>query len=202
MFLEDLWPEGTRESGDYASLRGAAEAARNLAWESVEACIASEDFSHFLDDIAALSQSRLPMGHGQGIRRIARDLLQQAAARVKKRGRKARGLEEGDLHRLRIGLKKLRYLSQTFAPLHPGKRARPYIKALKRLQEELGHLNDIAHVRATIAGLMREGDAAAIGYGAGLIMGHYGAGRDAYAKKAMKRYRAFKQLRPFWQKSG
>jgi CHAD domain-containing protein len=202
VFLEDLWPEGTREGGDFAPLRRAAEDARNLAWEGVEACIASEDFNHLLDDIAALSQSRLPMGHGKSIRRVARDLLQEAAARVKKRGRKARGQEERDLHRLRIGLKKLRYLSQTFAPLHKDKRAKPYIKSLKKLQEELGHLNDIAHVRATIAELRRGPEADALGYGAGLVLGHYGAGCDRAAGKAMKRYRDFRKLKPFWHNRG
>ena len=151
-----------------------------------------------LDDIAALSQSRLPMGHGQGIRPAARALLKKAAARVEKRGRKARGLEEGDLHRLRIGLKKLRYLSQAFAPLYAGKRTDAYLKSLKRLQEELGHLNDIANVRATIGELMRGPEAAAIGYGAGLVEGHYSAGRTSSAKKAMRRYRDFRKLKPFW----
>lgn len=195
VFLEDLWPQG--DTGDFAPLRRTAEAARESAWEGVDACIASEDFAHLLDDIAALSQSRLPMGRGKGIRPVARKLLHQAAARVARRGRKAKGLEEGDLHRLRIGLKKLRYLSQAFATLFPEK-SRPYFKALKRLQEDLGHLNDIAHVRATIGELMRGADAAAIGYGAGLVVGHYGAGRDRAAEKAMKRYRGFRKLKPFW----
>jgi CHAD domain-containing protein len=203
VFLEDLWPEATRDGGDFAPLRRAAEDARAIAWEAVELCIVSEDFTHFLDDIAALSQSRLPMGDDRSIRRVARTLLQKAAARVKKRGRQARGLEERDMHQLRIGLKKLRYLSQTFAPLHPGKRVRPYLQSLKRLQEELGHLNDIAHVRATIANLKRQEEGSgAIGYGAGVVMGHYGAGRDRAAKKAMRRYRDFKALKPFWKKPG
>jgi CHAD domain-containing protein len=198
VFLVDLWPDAIRDGGEFAPLRRAAEDARNIAWDGVEACIVSEDFTHLLDDIAALSQSRLPMGHGKVIRRVAGRLLKQAAARVQKRGRKARGLDEGDLHRLRIGLKKLRYLSQTFATLYPAK-ARPYLRSLKRLQEELGHLNDIAHVRATIGELMRGEDAAAIGYGAGLVVGHYGADRDRSAKKAMRRYCDFRKLKPFWK---
>ena len=199
VFLGDLWPEGIREGGDFAPLRRAAEDARAIAWEGVEGCIASEDFSHLLDDIAALSQSRLPMGQDKGIRPVARALLKKAAARVEKRGRKARGLKEGDLHRLRIGLKKLRYLSQAFAPLYAGKRTEAYLKSLKRLQEELGHLNDIANVRATIGELMRGPEAAAIGYGAGLVVGHYSAGRASVAKNAMRRYRDFRKLKPFWK---
>jgi len=91
VFLEDLWPEATRDGGDFAPLRRAAEDARAVAWEGVEFCLVSEDFSHFLDDIAALSQSRLPMGDDRSIRRVARTLLQKAAARVKKRGNPIEG---------------------------------------------------------------------------------------------------------------
>src|SRR4051812_31385756 len=82
VFLENLWPEATRDGGDFAPLRRAAEDARAVAWEGVELCLASEDFSHFLDDIAALSQSRLPVGGGRSIRKVARGLLKDAAARV------------------------------------------------------------------------------------------------------------------------
>jgi len=200
VFLGDLWPQAAHDGADFVPLRLAAEASRAMAWEAAEACIASEDFMHFLDDIAALSQSRLPLGKGRGIRPVSRELLAAAAQRVRRRAKRARSRNEADLHALRIGLKKLRYLSQIFAPLHDGTRARPYLKALRQLQEELGQLNDIAHVQTTIAGLMREGDRATIGYGAGLVLGHYGAGRKRAAKKAMKRYRAFADLSRFWKK--
>jgi len=200
VFLEDLWPEATRGGGEFAPLRRTAEDARAKAWEDIEACLGSEDFGHFVDDIAALSQSRLPLGGGRRIRPVARQLLARAARRVARRGRRAKSRNEADLHRLRIGLKKLRYLSQLFAPLYDGPRAGPYLKALKRLQEELGHLNDITHVRTTIADLMRAGDPAAIGYGAGLVLGHYSAGRTRIARKALKRYRNFRDLKPFWKK--
>ena len=118
---------------------------------------------------------------------------------MQKRGRAARGLEERDLHRLRISLKKLRYVAQAFSPLFKEKKVKPYLAALKRLQEELGHLNDIAHARATIADLLRVGLVAEIGYSAGLFAGHYAAGRDRFAKKVMKRYRDFKDMKRFWR---
>jgi len=208
VFLEDLWPDVTRSlaasggAGDFVPLRRAAEDACAIAWQAVGETIVSEDFAHFLDDIAALSQSRLPLGRGEKIRPLARQMLKLAAQRVERRGRKAKNRDEADLHRLRIALKKLRYLTQMFAPLQAGKRVKSYLKSLKRMQEELGHLNDISHVRTTIAGLMRDGDAAAIGYGAGLVLGHYGAGRDRAAKQALKRYRDFRKLTPFWKKRG
>jgi triphosphatase len=200
VFLTDLWVDGTRGGGDFASLRRAAETMQANAWEAVEDCIVSEDFAHLLDDIAALSQSSLPLGHGRRLKPIARGLLDDAARRVARRGRKAKSHDEAELHRLRIGLKKLRYLTQAFAGLYSKKKLTPYLASLKQLQEELGHLNDIAHVRATIAELMRGNDTEAIGYGAGLIQGHYAAGRERAAQKAMKRYRDFKAIPRFWKK--
>src|SRR6202012_2458061 len=62
VFLVDLWPAATKGGGDFTALRRDAEALRDEAWAAVETCLASEDFSHLLDDVAALSRSRLPMG--------------------------------------------------------------------------------------------------------------------------------------------
>jgi triphosphatase len=203
VFLDDLWPDVARTftegSGDLAALRRAAEASRDGAWQAVDVCLASEDFSHLLDDIAALSQSRLPMGRSEKLARVGQRLLKRAAARVKKRGKRARGREEGDLHRLRIALKKLRYLAQVLAPLYKGGRVKPYLTALRRLQEELGGLNDIAHVRASIAELLRGHDAEQIGYGAGLFAGVCAAGRGRKAKKVLRRYDDFRDLKAFWK---
>lgn len=199
VFLDGLWEGATVQGGDFAMLRRDAEALHDEAWLSVEVCLASEDFSHLMDDIAALSQSRLPMGGDEKLRKVARRLLDTAAQRVKRRGKRARHLDERELHRLRIALKKLRYLAQAFAPLYGRGRTKPYLSRLKRLQERLGHLNDIAHARATIAELLRTGLQAEIGYSAGLFAGHYAADRDRCARKAMKRYGDFKGRKRFWK---
>jgi CHAD domain-containing protein len=47
-----------------------------------------------------------------------------------------------DVHRLRIQCKKLRYLMEFFTPLFPRKAIKRLIKALKRLQDNLGSFND------------------------------------------------------------
>ena len=199
VFVEDIWPDVARDGGDFTALRRDVEALRDAAWAAAETCLASEDFSHLLDDVAALSQSRLPIGVHEDLKDVARGLLKTAARRVRKRGRKARGLEERDLHRLRIALKKLRYIAQAFAPLYRKKAVRSYIASVKRLQEELGHVNDIVHARTTVAELLRRGVVAEIGYSAGLFAGHYAAGRERHARKAMKRYGDFKGMAHFWR---
>ena len=69
-------------------------------------CVAGADFAMFLDDVAGLAQSRLPLGRQPSLPRLARDMLRRQARRVRKRGRQARSREERDLHQLRIALKK------------------------------------------------------------------------------------------------
>ena len=49
------------------------------------------------------------------------------------------------LHELRIGIKRLRYAIEFFAPLIPGKSGATLIKRLANLQNELGQLNDLAN---------------------------------------------------------
>lgn len=199
VFVEDIWPDVARDGGDFTALRRDVEALRDAAWAAAETCLASEDFSHLLDDVAALSQSRLPIGTDDSLKRVARGLLKTAVKRVEKRGRKARGMEERDLHRLRIALKKLRYLAQAFAPLYAKTAVKPYLAAVKRLQAELGHVNDIVHARTAIAELLRQGVAAEIGFSAGLFAGHYAAGRERHTHRALKRYGDFADMKRFWK---
>jgi CHAD domain-containing protein len=122
---------------------------------------------------------------------------------VVKRGRMARSREERDLHQLRIAFKKLRYTAEFFASLYPKKKSRAYLNKVRRLQEHLGALNDIAHVRATVARLLRADDAKArasgdLRFAAGAVAGWYGARSGGIAKRALKRYRKFRRLKPFW----
>lgn len=64
-----------------------------------------------------------------------RALLDKRHRRVLKRGRDFERLSDSQLHRFRITLKKLRYAGEFFASQFPEGRLRPYIKALRRLQE-------------------------------------------------------------------
>lgn len=55
-----------------------------------------------------------------------------------------------EIHALRIGCKKLRYLIEFFAPLFPDKDIRKLIKPLKRLQDNLGRFNDYSVQQASL----------------------------------------------------
>jgi CHAD domain-containing protein len=59
-----------------------------------------------------------------------------------KRGRKLLQKPLEERHRLRIALKNIRYTAEFFSSFFGG--ARPYIRAVSKLQEELGAFNDAA----------------------------------------------------------
>ena len=192
--------EGDRES--FASLRIRMEELRGRAWKQAIDCVAGSDFALFAEDIAALIHSRLPMAHDTRLDHVARRLLRRQQQRAVKRGRKAKSGEEGDLHRLRIALKKLRYTAEFLAPLYPKKKVRRYVGKLRGLQEHLGALNDIAHVRTTMHMLMRDSDGKraqpAERYAAGVVAGWYRSRRPEIAKKALRRWKRFRKVKPFW----
>ena len=154
----------------------------------------------FVDDIAALAASQLPLTRTRRLPKTARRILDRQARRVKKRAAAARSKDEGDLHRLRIALKKLRYTAEFFAPLYPRRDVKRYLKKLRALLNHLGALNDAANVRGTVTALLRdESEAgAALGFAAGSMVGWHSAGTPRTARRALKRYRSFRKLTLFW----
>ncbi|HEY4274293.1 MAG TPA: CHAD domain-containing protein [Rhizomicrobium sp.] len=192
--------EGDGEA--FEALRARMEELRARAWKQVIACVTSVDFSLFAEDIAALVHSRLPMARDVKLERVAARLLDRQQKRARKRGHKAQSGGEGDLHRLRIALKKLRYTAEFLAPLYPKKKVRHYVRKLRDLQEDLGAINDIAHVRVTMASLLRERDAKRTHpdarYAAGVVAGWYRARRPLIARQALKRWKRFATVKPFW----
>jgi triphosphatase len=203
VFLEELLAAPAKSIGQddmemFAGLRGQAEETRALAWKQVNDCIAGPDFTIFLDDVAALAQSRLPLAHDHRLKPMAARMLAGQAARAKKRGRAARSHEEGDLHRLRISLKKLRYTAEFFAPLYRKKKVKRYLSQLRKLQDSLGRLNDIAHARSVIAQLAQPLQNSDTRFAAGTIQGWYGARRPRLVKRTMRRWSKLKKTQAFW----
>ena len=184
-------------------LRARAESARDTAWLAAQACISSADFEIFTDDIAALAGSQLPLTRDHKLPRAAKRILGRQIKRVKKRAKSAKSEEEGDMHRLRIALKKLRYTAEFFAPLYPRRKVGRYLKEVRGLQNHLGDLNDVANVRSVVGGLLREKskkeDDGSMRYAAGAMVGWYGAQVPHAVKHALRRYKTFKRVKPFWQ---
>jgi CHAD domain-containing protein len=201
VFVDTLLESAPHANGEgFAQLRARAEDARATAWAGVTACVAGADFELFVADVAALAASQLPLTRIRRLPKTASRILDRQARRVKRRGRAARSKDEGDLHRLRIALKKLRYTAEFFAPLYAKRDVKRYLEKLRALQNHLGALNDAANIRGTVSALL-QGDGkkdAAMGFAAGSLVGWHGARTPRTARQALKRYRRFRKLTPFW----
>jgi len=71
--------------------------------------------------------------------------------KVKGKGTKIGDLEEHQLHRLRINVKKLRYAVDFLAPLYARKRVRKFASSLEEMQDCLGLIHDDMVSREIVA---------------------------------------------------
>ena len=197
VFVEKLLEQPVAEGFD--QLRRRTESVRDAAWEAVHSCVTGADFEAFVDDMAALASSELPLTRQRRLPKTAARMLDRQMAQVTRRGKAARLREEAQMHRLRIALKKLRYMAEFFAPLYAKKDVRHYLKQLRGLQNLLGDLNDVANVRDVVGQVMQGGDAPpAASFAAGLVVGRTSAQTPRAVKQALKRYRRFRKVEPFW----
>ncbi|MCC6947682.1 MAG: CHAD domain-containing protein [Bradyrhizobiaceae bacterium] len=131
--------------------------------------------------------------------------------KVRKHGKLLRAMDDAGRHELRIKAKKLRYAAEFFAGLaatkKARKRAKELIAVLRRLQDALGGLNDIA-VRKSLAAEL----AGKIAPGTGrrqsarerlfimqLIAGHQEANIGRLLDEAEEAYAGFRKVKPFWK---
>ena len=96
-------------------------------------------------------------------------------------------------HRVRIRLKRLRYVCEFFADCFKRKRVRRYLEHLEGLQDLLGELNDLATARRLLA----DPDLAGRGVQSAFVMGWISAREDALIAALAGAWRALgKQTRP------
>ena len=115
------------------------------------------------DDLPVKGQARLKAR----VADFAAEVLEQERQRLLRRGCNLGEADARRLHRLRIAAKRTRYAAEFFASLFPRKRMGPWLRALTRLQDELGWLNDAsvaARLLDDIGDGQREGAALARGY--------------------------------------
>jgi triphosphatase len=134
--------------------------------------------------------------------------LTRRRRKVKKKGERLKKLDPDERHGLRIQVKRLRYASEFFMTLFPGKKRkkRVMLANLKDLQEALGDVNDIA-VRAGLKAEVVTGKAKRSNnardqhraFAAGLIIGHQKARVETLMKMAQRSFREFAEAKPFWK---
>jgi triphosphatase len=131
---------------------------------------------------------------------FAAHVLGKRHRRALKRGKDFEELSPEGRHRVRIALKKLRYATEFFQALYPKKRTRPYLASLKELQDDLGHLNDVAVAEQLIGSAAgASADAADLRAGGGLVLGWHARGIADLEPAAVRDWKAFARKEAFWR---
>ncbi len=132
---------------------------------------------------------------------FARRILSVHHGKVVKRGRHFKSMTAAERHRLRLAVKKLRYVADFLLPLCTDKKtARQFTSRLAGLQDELGAFNDMATTGLLLADLA--GPSADSGAAAAAIAGwqaHAMVGAEARLRDA---WHDFARTRPPWSAPG
>jgi CHAD domain-containing protein len=176
----------------------AVEAARAGARKDACETAASERFRTLMIDATAWVETGewlSGVAVQQPARAFATQTLDRRLKKLLKRGRKLETRDDAARHQVRIEAKKLRYAAEGFASLYPDKKVDRFVGRLKRLQDDLGALNDIATAEPLIASLDLNTEAA---FAAGELEGLKLADKAKLVGHAAKALDRLDATEPFW----
>lgn len=180
------------------------EGRRVVAWANALAAVREPRVMDFEREFrAAVAAKAWREGDRRGyqlpVKKFAREVLSHRLGTVAELANRMDALRLEERHKLRLRLKKLRYSAEFFQSLYPKKKSGPYLKALRRLQDVFGYLNDVATAERLL-GEVTGGSfhPQPLLRAEGLVLGWHGLGADATASRAKKRWKKLKKEDPFW----
>jgi CHAD domain-containing protein len=179
---------------------GARLAASHL--ERARAALGSARYEAFDQRLAAFAAEPASMDDKGALRldEFGRHVLDTRHSKVVRRGRLLDKLSEEQLHRLRIGIKKLRYAATYLSPAFASPVAKPYIEATVRLQGALGALNDratAARMLADIATASRPSEDTASALK--VLARQASSGEKRRRRKLERTWKEFRKVERFWR---
>jgi inorganic triphosphatase YgiF len=175
----------------------AASRAREASARVEEALRSPAYFELALDlgELAATADARIP---------LRQPLLDHARRVLRRRYKQLRGRGEGmgshspeARHAVRIAAKKMRYASEFFGSLFPGKAHASFLRRFVKLQDELGALNDRASARRLLD-LVGAPSSQEMLRLQGVLTGWWAASDEASLVALAKRWRAVERADRFW----
>jgi len=161
----------------------------------VEHWIAEKDHAGGLPMLTAL-------WHRRRVDEFATGALTKCHKRLMKRGRGFEALDIPHRHDVRVAIKKLRYPVEFFASLYPEEPRETFRQTLRELQDDLGHLNDIAVAQdllaAALADARRESDRLAVIRLSGFVSGWYAHKIEGLEPQMVADWKRFAALPRYW----
>ncbi len=197
------------------AFREAAQARRATLQAELHQTLASQRYADLVFGFAAWvarygwregADVDVRLRQGEPIVPFAAAVLERRHRKVLKQGRRFARLSPSERHRVRIALKKLRYGIEFFADLFPQGAVGRLRKAAARMQDRLGHLNDVdvasRLVHELVDPLPDDGTAKAAALGGGQLVGWYAHQVASLEPETIKAWKAFKKLEPSWGQDG
>jgi CHAD domain-containing protein len=198
----------TSDIVDFEGLRQAAEPHRAVAYGALQATLASKRYSRFQLSFRHWIESRswrneLESGSLAVLLEPAPAFADRALARLHRkalrRGAHFSHLRPEGRHRLRIALKRLRYATEFFYGVHGGSaEAKSYLGCLTKLQDALGHDNDVSVTWPFLCALARDPVSPEVQRSIGVIMGWQARDRIEVTSTLRKHWRRFKIIPTRW----
>jgi CHAD domain-containing protein len=202
----------------FASVTGIFARERLKSYRQAQAAVQSPRFRALVADTTTWieagpwsksTDAQIVSRRDEPIETLAGEQLSRRRKKIRRRGRNIASLDPEDLHALRIQVKKLRYATEFFAGIYPGKKAEKrqtkFLTALKQLQTCLGGFNDITMREALCTAILtRPGRSLTEeqnrhrAFAAGLIIGDQHAQIQKLQDRARKAYSRFDDAKPFW----
>lgn len=122
-------------------------------------------------------------------------ILAHLFARVRRRGRHFGRLSVAERHRLRIACKTLRYNIELFGALYDRRAVGRFLKRIKPVQDDLGHLNDVSRAHDLLGDLAKSSPRKAA---ADAVVARLDARVAAADSRVRKHVTALRKAKPFW----
>jgi len=195
---------GVTDKAALRTVKARALRRRQTAHKQAADAVTSIRYTALLITIAQLVQEKIgapsaaSLFSARTLKSIASGLIEKRYQRVLESSAVAEQNSIDALHRLRINVKKLRYVAEFFRDLYPKRKMRSLVAGLARLQEDLGALNDAANAARMCDLLRKEGDSTEIN---SVLTGISEQWSGAASEKILhlpEAWRKFSQVKRFW----
>jgi inorganic triphosphatase YgiF len=198
------------QDANLAQLADAASRRRRMAYDSAKEAIGSRPYAESVLKLARWFETkawREQPASAQAaalfapIAEIAPRLIERRWRQVQKRSRRFGKRSQEERHRLRIALKKQRYVIEFLTGLFDTGAVKSFTRRLKPLQEQLGDLNDVCTAQALMHEVVSPLDASAaqLSEEAGMVLGWHRRGMADEEAKLRRNVRRLRKAKPFWR---
>jgi triphosphatase len=205
------------EAEQLTPLMAGVEARRKEAYKVVSEALASSRYRHLLIELCAIGHSQDLGKRGEGAASLDRPLAELASAalsrahqKLLKQGQEFELLSKTERHDVRIALKRLRYALDFFGCVFKGEGKKEFNKRLRRLQDDMGGMNDVAVAETMLARFVGvvpgEADQPAQGaqqgqlaFSAGGVLGWHRRRAAETEVHLLRDWEAFVRARLFWR---